>query len=165
MLKQLSDEQHTELDKLVESIKQGERVIAQPPGLAYFVAVNLLLIFSFITLFAPIVNILSSDWNIEQRVTAQFIVILLSIVCIVPPAILITRGYKNLQRWFILLATAFAIIATLLVITGTLFNIQAIQHKAPPLYVCIIISSLAALLARSGGYSMLVNFYYLLYRK
>lgn len=165
MEKKNENEQYPELEKLVSSIKSGEQTIVNPPGLSYFVAVNILLLFSFITLFAPIMSISSSDWKIEQRVTAQFIVILLSVACIVPPAILITRGYKNLQRWFVVLASAFASIAALLVITGMLFEIGTIQHQTPPLTVCIIISSLVALLARSTGYSMLVNYYYLLHRK
>lgn len=165
MVTRASDERLIELEKLVESIKQGQRVVLLPPGIASFIAVNLLLIASFITLFAPILTIIGSDWEMAQKAAGQFGVVLLAVVCIVPPALLITRGRKDLQRWFVLLSSILAFIAALMVVTGMLMDIQAIRDQRPPLYVCIITSSLAAYLARSASYQALTHFYYLLYKK
>ena len=161
----MKSEQLSELESLVESIKQGQRVVFFPPGIAAFIAVNLLLIASFITLFAPIMSIMGSDWEMGQKAGGQFFVILLAIGCIVPPALFITRGRKNLRRWFTLLSSTLAFAAAIMVIIGMLMDIQALQNQAPPLYVCIITSSFAAFLTQSTSYQLLVQFYYLIYKK
>lgn len=165
MVAHVNNERLIELEKLVESIKQGQRVVFLPPGIASFIAVNILLIASFVTLFAPMLSIIGSDWEMGKKAAGQFGVILLAVACIVPPALLITRGRKSLCRWFILLSSALAFIAALMVVSGMLMNIQAIQDQTPPLYVCIITSSLAAFLAQSANYQVLAHFYYLIHKK
>ena len=161
----MNSDQLSELEKLVESVRQGQRVVFLPPGIAAFVAVNLLLIASFITLFAPIMSVISSNWEMGQKATGQFLIILLAVGCIVPPALLITRGRKYMRRWFTLLSSAMAFVAALMVTTGMLMDIQALQNQAPPLFVCIITSSLAALLIKSNSYQLLTQFYYLVHKK
>ena len=153
-----------ELEKLVESIKQGQRVVIFPPGIVSFIAVNILLIASFITFFAPVMTIIGNDWQMSEKAGGQFFVIFLAVICIVPPALLITRGKKILQRWFILLPSALAFMAALMVVVGLMGNNEAIKHQFPPFYICIITSSLAAFLAQTNRYKMLTVFYYLLHK-
>ncbi|MCW8935152.1 MAG: hypothetical protein OQK98_10545 [Gammaproteobacteria bacterium] len=164
MVSEKENAHFSELEKLVESIKQRQQVVIFPPGIASFIAVNILLIASFITFFAPVMTIIGDDWEMSQKAGGQFLVILLAVICIVPPAILITRGKKNLQRWFILLSSALAFMAALMVVVGLTMNNEAIAYQSPPLYVCIITSSLAAFLAQTSHYKTLTLFYYLLHK-
>lgn len=165
MVTEVESEQLTELNKLVDEIKQGQRVVFLPPGYSRFIAVNILLIASFITLFAPVVTIIGSGWEIGQKAAAQIIVILSTVLCIIPPAFLITRGKKKIRYWFVLLASALAFIAALIVVSGLMLDNSAIQGQAPLLYLSIIISSLVAYLAQSAPYQVLTHFYYLLHKK
>ena len=165
MVTEVESEQLTELNKLVDEIKRGQRVMFLPPGYSRFIAVNILLIVSFITLFAPIVTIIGSDWVMWQKAVAQFAVILGAVFCIIPPAFLVTRGKKKVRLWFVLLPSALACIAALLVVAGLVLDNPAIQRQAPLLYVSVIISSLIAFLAQSAAYQVLTHFYYLLHKK
>ena len=165
MVAPVNKERLVELEKLVESIKQGQRVVIFPPGCFSFAVVNVLLIFSFVTLFAPILSIISSNWEVGKQAIVQLASIPVFTVCIVPPAFLITRGRKGFQRWFVLLSSALALIAALTVCLGLLMDIKAIQYQAPSLYVSIIISSLTAFIAQSDNYRLFAHFYYLLHKK
>jgi SNF family Na+-dependent transporter len=158
-------EPYTELESLVESIKQGQRVIFLPPGMMVFIAVNILLIGSFVTLFAPVLMAIGSDWEMKSKAITQLGMIVLAVLCIVPPAILITRGRKQFQQWFKLLSSALACLAALTLVAAMTSGWQDLLEQSPPLYICIIISSLAAYLAQSRRYTVLTQFYYLLHRK
>lgn len=94
MVNEKENSRFKELEKLIESIKQGQRVVLFPPGILSFIAVNILLIASFITFFAPVMTIIGSDWQMSEKASGQFFVIILAVLCIVPPALLITRGKK-----------------------------------------------------------------------
>ncbi len=159
------NQQFPELEKLVDSIKQGQRVVLFPPGIVNFIAVNILLIISFVTFSSPLLNVIGAEWKVSTQATAQLFSILIAIISIVIPALFITRGRKKLQRWFLFLSSFLAFSAALVIVLGSIMNVESLQSQTPLLAVCIVLSSIAAFLAQSSGYRTLVYFYFLMRKK
>ncbi len=67
------------MEKLVDSIKQGQRAALFPPGIANFIAVNILLIISFLTLLSPLLKVMGTEWEVSTQATAQLFSILIAI--------------------------------------------------------------------------------------
>lgn len=159
------NQQFPELEQLVSSIKQGQRVVLFPPGIASFITVIMLLMVSFVTLTSPLLNLAGEGLEISQQATAQLLFIMIATISIVLPALLITRGRKRLQRWFIFLASFLAFSAAVLVAIGYLLNVESLVFQSPLLLICIFTSSLAAFLANTISYRTCVYFYFLMHQK
>jgi len=76
------DSSYPELEKLVNEIKQGKRIVLYPVGGLSFVAVIMVLIVSFVILTSPLIYVIGSERN-RREITSPFDISALS-----PPELL-----------------------------------------------------------------------------
>lgn len=162
MVTPTEDPHYPELEKLVKEIKQGKRIVLYPVGMVSFIAVIMLLIVSFVTLTAPLIDVIGNDWEIGAKGNVQMFGVLLGTLCIVPPGVLISRGKKELLRWFIFFSTFLALSAAISIVIGYMFNIEI--HSSV-LFISLATASLATFLARSARCRALTYFHYYLHKK
>jgi len=140
------DSSYPELEKLVNEIKQGKRIVLHPVGGLSFVAVIMVLIVSFVTLSAPLISVIGSDWEIDTRGSAQFFAMLVG-------------------AFFIFFSAFIAISAAISIVTVYLLNIEISQFDLMALFISLATASLATYLAQSARYRAFTYFRFFLHRK
>ncbi len=160
MVAPTEDPQYPELEKLVKEIKQGKRIVLYPVGIASGIAIIILLIVSSVMLIAPLISVIGSDWEIGTKGNAKlFAITLMTLLCIVLPAILISRGRKELHGWFVFFSDFLAVSAAISIATGYMFKIEILQFHSTLLFISLATASLATFLARSARYRAFVYFH------
>lgn len=147
-----------ELNKIVDSIKSGNRIVLFPPGLFIFISTILLLIFSTVILSGSLVSSFGDNLTQQTKAIIQFSTFIPVIAFVIAPSFMLTRGgkkYASIKEIFIIILTTISLISAVI-------SFITVSKYSTPFIVSTIFSFCAYLLIKSSHYLLFKEFFFLL---
>ena len=151
----MNPDELVKINKLVDSVTTGERIVLFPPGLWSIIMTILLLIVSTVTLSGFLISIYGVDLEASSKAAFQFAGMLAVLLFVIIPGLMIFRGKKKSRS--VMKAYAWLLVA------GNLF-LLIVMTKWPAV-LSVLVALLAVYLAGSRWFIGCSEFYFLLKQK
>lgn len=150
----MKPEQTSEINALVESVVQGERVVVFPPGFWVVIAIIMLYIGSTVMLSGMLIATYGSNIETADKVFLQFLGLVAILIFVIIPGLMVFRGHRRFN--LVLKCYGWVLILGNLLLVFTMFKL--------PEALSLVLASLAIYLLGSRWFRNCSEFYFHIYQ-
>lgn len=155
----MKDQYPPALERLVDEVLAGERIILLPPGWLSFILSQLLLLVGCVVLGGSLINSFGTDAAVTEKVSWQIAVLLMYLMVVLLPGLLVTKGLPRAALWVRVVSICVVLLSGALLITSLLWEESTLSFK--PLLLSTVTTTSALFLQHTSYYQLFVGFFWL----